>query len=53
MIYQVYKRGGFVGCVPRWILRFKAGEFEFEYLCIYRGSYSGLVGAAVLPLALF
>ena len=52
MIYQVYKCGGFVGCLPRWILRCKPGEFEFEYLRIYRGSYSGLVGAAVLPLAL-
>ena len=50
MIYQVYKRGGYVGCVPRWILRFKPGVFEFEYLSIYRGQYSGLVGAAMLPL---
>ena len=52
MIYQVYKGGDFVECVPRWILRSKPGEFEFEYLCIYRGSYSGLVGAVVLPLDL-
>lgn len=52
MIYQVYKSGGFVGCLPRWIIRHKPGEFPYEYLYIYRGPISGVVGAAVLPLAL-
>lgn len=52
MIYKVYRRGDFVGCIPRWILIYKPGVFEYEYLCIYRGSYSGIVGAAVLPLDL-
>lgn len=44
MIYQVYKCGGFVGCLPRWIIRHKPGEFSYEYLYIYRGPISGLVG---------
>lgn len=52
MIYQVYRRGDYVGCIPRWILRYRPGEFEHEYLYIYRGALSGLVGAAVLPLNL-
>lgn len=49
MIYQVYRRGS-VWCLPRWILHFQPGVFEYEYLSIYRGPYSGIVGAAMLPL---
>lgn len=52
MIYQVYKCGGCVWCLPRWILRFQPGEFPYEYLSIYRRPISGIVGAVVLPLAL-
>ena len=52
MIYQVYKRGDFVGCMPRWILRFQSGVFEYEYLSIYRGTVSGRIGAVMLPLDL-
>lgn len=52
MIYKVYRCGGLISCIPRWILQYKPGVFEYEYLCIFRGPYSDLVGAAVLPLDL-
>ena len=51
MIYQVYRRGS-VWCLPRWIIRYKPGEFPYEYLCIYRAPISGRIGKVMLPLDL-